>query len=123
MKVLIPFNVKNSNGRIYSENSFKSLPTESLLEANIDYHYPASTTVCFENVIGKVENIKVDKSCLVGEPTFITNEKGKTFETLVKEKCFVIRPRLIGFVDEKTGKVSDAEILSFFLVPCENDSF
>lgn len=123
MKVLIPFNVKNSNGRTYSEDSFKSLPTESLLEANLDFHYPASTTVCFENVIGKIENIKVDKSCLVGEPTFLTNEKGKIFENLVKENCFAIRPRLIGFVDKETGKVNNAEILSFFLVPCENDSF
>lgn len=118
-KILIPLDVKNKNGRIYTKDSFKNLCDKTFLLEH--FTQVASPTVDLNNVVGQIQNVCIEENNVVGEIKLM--EKYFMIEDLLKDDSVVVRPKSIALVDEKSGLVSNCELLSFDMVHKNSDSF
>lgn len=113
--ILIPLNKKNLNGRIYNKESFCNLDEkEFLLEKSTGY------IVDFSNVVGKIQNIRIEDNNLQGEPYFMSQYEN--YINLLKDGEFVIRPKSEAFITDD-GMVTSCKIKSFVIFPSKEDSF
>jgi hypothetical protein len=119
---LIPLNVKNLNGRIYTNESFSELKDRYCIEIHNADNYSAE--VSLDKVIGEVENVRLENDAIVGEPKLlnIKHHDVEMYNELLKSGEMVLRPKSIGNVSED-GHINNSIIVSFTIIRKDDDSF
>ncbi len=118
-KILIPLDVKNKNGRIYTKDSFKNLCNKTFLLEH--FTQVVSPTVDLNDVVGQIQNVCIEENNVVGE--IVLMDTYIVLQDLIQTDSVSIRPKSMALVDEKSGLVSNCQILSFNLVHKNSDSF
>lgn len=124
---LLIFDVKNLNGRIYTENNVNILDLNIMAKNGVAYGEIGHTedfSVSLKNVSHIFNDfyIKSDqlKKSLYGKGRILNTPNGKFLKKIYKDVVF--RPRSIGEVDDK-GVVFNLQILSFDAIPKSTDSY
>jgi hypothetical protein len=124
---LVPFNVMNKNGRIYTKNSYdwNKLINESPYFGEIaeehDYR-KNNSSVKLSNVSHSIENIKIYQDGIYADIKILETHKGKLLKNLINSGIgFVFR--LFGFGTTNTGTTNIKSINGFDALLIENDSY
>jgi hypothetical protein len=137
---LLYYDVENGNGRIYTKkcakdivNQFKKMKKDGAILGEPSFpdgRYGDRSTTFLGNVSHEIEEIHLDEEnkCIVGNIKILDSDPGKILKELYKSpeefnNSFSVRSRGIGDVDPSTKEVINYQIVSFDLVPKEQDSF
>jgi hypothetical protein len=127
---IFPINQINKNGHLYTSDCFKEVVKEqrkmfiTFDKDSIDY-IDNKNDIILENVVGQIENIKIENDNVVGDVEFINN---KNLENLIKHFSdglntdFVLVPKGVGHI-KNDGTVYNYNPISFNIIPKADDSF
>ena len=129
IKVLIPLNIKNKNGRIYTKENIEPCVQDFIYRINNNgpifgqIDHPDSFDISLSKASHIIKNIWFENNNLVGEITPLTTYYGKQLKELISSGVyFSVRPRSIGFVDIN-GYVQLEKIITFDIILSIHDSF
>lgn len=118
-QILIPLNVKNKNGRIYTDSELKDIKDSYYGEYN---HIAKTSEISINEISHMISNIRIENNNLIGDITILKTSKGDLLNALINlDVKIVFRPRSIG--DVVNGYVKNLKIISFDAVELKNDSF
>ena len=129
IKVLIPLNTKNKNGRSYTRENLEEHVQHFLTRKNNmgiiygEMDHPDSFDVNLSRVSHIIDDIWFDNNRLMGKVTLLNTHWGKTAQELIKDGIpLEVRPRSSGTVDS-SGYVHLKKLITFDLVEQQNDAF
>jgi len=137
-ELLLPFNVKNKNGRIYTKESIVNID-ELLRASNSDIligeclyldtqnqYNTESTTVpkfpSIQNVSHLNNNIEITDEGIYGDVKMLDTKYGNLLKELYEDGKIVFRPQLTGTVNEN-GVIENCNIISFDAIFKQDDAF
>ena len=121
-EVLIPLNIKNRNGRIYTREELEP-HVNSLNTLYGELGHGISTIINVMDSSHTISNLNFINSNLVGDIQISNSIKGKQLQSLIDSGIkFVFRPRSIGLVDIN-GYVKLDKLISFDAIVLSDDAW
>jgi len=120
LKYIIPFNKLSSNGRIYKEDSFSTIPKEGVFLFFSKTPYPQNRM--FSEVVGVVDEVQKTEFGLQGKITLNDISNKEQIENLISSDQVVVRGESRGLIGED-GIVRDAILTSCNIVYKNEDAF
>jgi hypothetical protein len=128
-KVLIPLNIKNKNGRIYTKENLEEHVQDFLIRKNNvgviygEMDHPDSFNINLSRVSHTIDDIWFENNNLMGKITILNTLWGKEAQELIKDGIpLEARPRSSGTVDSN-GYVHLKKLHTFDLIDQQNDAF
>ena len=123
----VPFDVVSRNNRMYTRDSFNGFVQPKQMFITLDYG-DKHPYVELDNVIGKNQHCVVTDQGVKVEWELLDTPKGIEVKNALhnmKKEDFVIRPACTASISIVDGVqvITNADILSFALLPKERDSF
>jgi hypothetical protein len=129
IKVFIPLNQKNKNGRIYTKEMLGPHVQDFLDRLKLlgvvygELDHPQIFDTSLSRVSHTISNIWFDGNQLKGEIKLLDTYYGKVLQSLIKDNLeFSVRPRSIGTID-KNGYVHLKKLLTFDVISSDKDAF
>lgn len=128
-KILIPLNVKNKNGRIYTRENLESHVQDFLSRKKSigvtygEMDHPDTFDINLSRVSHTIDDIWFKNNKLMGKVTLLDTYYGKIAQELIKDGIILeVRPRSAGTVDSN-GYVHLKKLFTFDLIEQQNDAF
>lgn len=127
--VLIPLNIKNKNGRIYTRENLENHVQEfNQRISNLgviygEFGHNDSMDTSLSRVSHTISNIWFEDNKLMGKIKLLNTYYGKEAKSFIEDGIpLVARPRSAGTVDDQ-GYVHIKKLFTFDLIDQQNDSF
>jgi hypothetical protein len=127
--VLIPLNIKNKNGRIYTKENLETHVQDFIDRKNNlgviygEFGHPDTADTSLSRVSHIIKNIWFEGNKLMGEIELLNTYYGKEAKSYIDDGItLVARPRSAGTVDEQ-GYVHLEKLFTFDLIEQQNDAF
>jgi len=128
-KVLIPLDIKNKNGRIYTKKNLETHVQEFIDRKNTlmviygEFDHPDIFDTSLSRISHTIENIWFEGNKLMGEVRILNTHYGKELQSLIDEDIEVVfRPRSAGSVDSM-GYVHLKKLFTFDAITIDKDAF
>ena len=124
--VLIPFDIRNGNGRIYTKTALKKVIKElqkKISELGVlfgELGYPDSFDTTLSNVSHEITKIWIEKNKLMGNIRPLNTKSGKILSEHIND--YVFRPRSTGVVGEN-GIIEIKKLFTFDAILKKNDAW
>jgi len=123
--ILIPLNIRNKNGRIYTQNilepyvkNFADGTFGEISDENFSY-----VDIQLSNVSHSIHNLRFINRDLIGDIEILKTERGKLLQSLINSGIeFVFRPRSLGQIDSN-GYVIIEKLITFDALPLSEDPY
>ena len=127
--VLIPLNVKNKNGRIYTKENLETHVQDFIDRKNNlgviygEFGHPDNMETSLSRASHVIKNIWFENNKLMGDIELLNTYWGKEAKSYIDDGItLVARPRSAGTVDEQ-GYVHLEKLLTFDLIDQQTDAF
>jgi len=126
IKLSIPLNIKNKNGRIYTTEEFQRHIDEYMSKefrfgtflTNVD----DETMISIKYISHSIDNLYIKNNNLIVEITILDTPYGNILKQLYENGTYIgISPCSFGYMDGEYANIQSLE--TFAIVTMENDSF
>jgi len=122
--VLLPLNVLNKNGRIYTDEAATKIIETFKAKKNIvfgELGFPETMDVTLSNVSHTIENVRVQGNQIMGTIKILNTPSSDILAKSLNH--YVFRPSSSGNIDPKTKEVKITKFFTFDAIRREADAF
>jgi len=122
--VLLPLNVLNTNGRIYTDEAAHKIVETFKTKKNIvfgELGFPETMDITLNNVSHIIEDVRIQDNKIMGTIKILDTQSG---DILLKSlPHYVFRPRSAGHINPNTKEVKITKFFTFDAIRREADAF